>query len=607
MVTLFLTLSLVFAFAGNGKAVKSTLDHNVRQAFTEKAPGNFDAAAYLEKQQKTFDWLMSEAPSLSPEAIVSVHVTASDLEEMSNHQCESCGQNQKLLIGMTKPVNVNVSFGHLKAETLTNARGFQSNGMLETTADGGFVWTAAAESKNATGVRIHLTNFSLPQNAALYVYNVDGEAFGPYTGLGPNQDGDFWTNTVSGPVAHLQVRYTGVATQEDLKSVRFNIVDVAHLGPKYLLPFLKKVKPMTQGYDATESICSFNAPCVEDASCYNNSAISGAKNAIAHMQFVSGAYIYVCSGGLLADTDSSSQIPYFLTANHCISKSTEASSLECYWQFATSNCNGSCYNPVGVVPRTLGASILSTSSRTSDYCFLQLNENPPSGSYFMGWYAQPVHDIANYALYRVSHPGGAPQAYSQHKVDTQTGECRSWPRPKWIYSDDVVGATEGGSSGSPVLNANGQVVGQLSGACGYNTGDPCDSASNATVDGALAAYFSDVEQWLDPQGGTPPTGGTETHVSAIAFTTKSKGKNTDVTATVTVVDENGDPVANATVNGAFSGDVSGNVSGTTDANGQVSFKKTASGVSSATFCVTGISHASMTYNSGANVETCDSL
>lgn len=104
----------------------------------------------------------------------------------------------------------------------------------------------------------------------------------------------------------------------------------------------------------------------------------------------------------------------------------------------------------------------------------------------------------NATLHRVSHPSGAPQATSQHRVDTSASTCRSWPRGPWIYSRDVIGATEGGSSGSPVFNASAQVVGQLSGACGTATSNVCDSSRNATVDGALAHYFSSVQSYLAP-------------------------------------------------------------------------------------------------------------
>ncbi len=352
-----------------------------------------------------------------------------------------------------------------------------------------------------------------------------------------------------------------------------------------------------------ESFCSFNASCVLDATCYSNTAINGAKDGVAHMQFVSGLYVYICSGGLLNDTVTATFEPYFLTANHCISTASEASSLECYWQFKTSTCGGACYNPVGAVPRTLGADILRTSA-TSDYCFLKLRQNPPSGSTFLGWTSAAVAFSNGTTLYRVSHPQGAPQAYSRHQVSTSKGTCGAWPRGNWIYSQDMEGATEGGSSGSPVLNSSGQVVGQLSGGCGYNLNDVCDSVSNATVDGAFAAYYSQVSQWLDPST-TPPTS-TEMHVSSIVLTRvwswfRYKGK-----ATVTILDENNNPVSGATVYGTFSGDVSGSYSATTNASG-VAVMETGrfSGVSNFSYCVTNVTHSSLTYDSSANVETCD--
>jgi hypothetical protein len=121
----------------------------------------------------------------------------------------------------------------------------------------------------------------------------------------------------------------------------------------------------------------------------------------------------------------------------------------------------------------------------------------------LGWNASPVAFSNGTPLYRISHPRGAPQAYSEHVVDTSRVTCQGWPRGERIYSTDTLGATQGGSSGSPVLNAAGQIVGQLSGACGYNVGDVCDSVLNATVDGALAHYFSNVASFLNPPAPCP--------------------------------------------------------------------------------------------------------
>ena len=52
-----------------------------------------------------------------------------------------------------------------------------------------------------------------------------------------------------------------------------------------------------------------------------------------------------------------------------------------------------------------------------------------------------------------------------------------------------------------MVNSAGQIVGQLYGACGTNLGNECDSVNNSTVDGAFAAYFSEIEQFLDPGSG----------------------------------------------------------------------------------------------------------
>src|SRR6185503_18600675 len=45
-------------------------------------------------------------------------------------------------------------------------------------------------------------------------------------------------------------------------------------------------------------------------------------------------------------------------------------------------------------------------------------------------------------------------------------------------------------------NSGGQIVGQLSGACGTNVNDSCDEVNNATVDGAFAFYFPSVKPFL---------------------------------------------------------------------------------------------------------------
>ncbi|MFT5422643.1 MAG: beta-glucanase (GH16 family) [Phycisphaerales bacterium] len=106
---------------------------------------------------------------------------------------------------------------------------------------------------------------------------------------------------------------------------------------------------------------------------------------------------------------------------------------------------------------------------------------------------------------------------------------------------------------------------------------------------------------------TPPQPGTTTHVASINPGTQGGGPNTKGAATVVVQDENGAAVSNATVQVTFTGDYNQTVSGSTDANGSVTLVTSAGSRNpSYTVCVDSVSHASLTYAPGDNLENCDS-
>ena len=107
---------------------------------------------------------------------------------------------------------------------------------------------------------------------------------------------------------------------------------------------------------------------------------------------------------------------------------------------------------------------------------------------------------------------------------------------------------------------------------------------------------------------TVVSGPTTCHVDSIVLSTVngSQGKKYG-RATVTIKDNLGNPVSDATVTGDFTGSFSETQSGVTDANGVAVLTTTASVRNpSFTFCVTNVTHATLTYNSNDNVETCDS-
>ena len=401
----------------------------------------------------------------------------------------------RLLVGAALPVSTSIDLGGARhLATRTSLRDF---GAIQGTRDGGFVWSGVVNAPGASAVRLTFSGFDLPEGAALYVYGDNGQAAGPYTGNGPMGTGVLHTNTIFGDRVQVQLRQEGRPARLPRELV---LESVGVMGPRFLKAMIPAADDTPR--PSTKSFCSYNESCVQGAACGTSNAVADARQAVASILFQSGGSFFICTGGLIADTGAT-QTPFFLTANHCISSNNVASTVETYFDYVTTCSNPDCTQPYSNVGETVGATILSGDSKT-DHTLLQLASNPttPDGTVaYLGWNSTAVANTNGVNLFRISHPSGAPQAYSEHSVDTVAGTCRTLPRGDFIYSNDTFGATEGGSSGSPVVDGNGHVVGLLYGACGFNVNDVCDSASNSTVDGAFAAYFGSVAQFLDPSGG----------------------------------------------------------------------------------------------------------
>jgi thermitase len=96
-------------------------------------------------------------------------------------------------------------------------------------------------------------------------------------------------------------------------------------------------------------------------------------------------------------------------------------------------------------------------------------------------------------------------------------------------------------------------------------------------------------------------------VQSITLSTPSAGRGRKhAQATVIIVDDLGNPLNGATVSGSFSGDFVEALAATTDGNGSVTLTTTATAKGGVTFgfCVDDVTHATTSYNAGANNATC---
>jgi hypothetical protein len=86
----------------------------------------------------------------------------------------------------------------------------------------------------------------------------------------------------------------------------------------------------------------------------------------------------------------------------------------------------------------------------------------------------------------------------------------------------------------------------------------------------------------------------------------ASGGNKYGSTTVTIKDNLGNPVPNATVTGTFSGSYTDTKSGVTGANGAVDIvtTSTAKGTVTVNFCVNNVTHGSLSYDQSKNTITC---
>jgi len=460
-----------------------------------------------QRQAELATRLLTALPARALDAPVRLEPTR---EEIRSVVRPGLPRDEPLRIGVVKSLSA-----RLDIAGLATAR----RGAGGPTKDGGYEWAVAVVSPPAGAMRFHIEGMELPPGAELFLFSRAGEAFGPYTGNGPNDDGEFWTDTLFGGEAILQVHVPPPATADEVAQVAFLVSEAGLVLPRFAGPGTDAIANLARppagrggsvAGDGSAAGIALQAPsgpfpcgspaCLVDATCTGTvSAATLARNAVAKMEWPRGHFLYTCSGALIND-DNPDRDNLFLTAAHCLDRNRFALNVQFYWRFATSSCNGQCPANEGWPFRTAGAVVLAT-GRRGDYTLLQLLAPPPAGSVFLGWSTDPVADSAGLPLYRISNPDFGPQVYSRHDVDPAAPMCAGWPHGFFIYTHDIVGAIDGGSSGSPLFNAQAQIVGQLSGSCGSDVSDVCSSGpdeANSTVDGAFAAYFPRLQPILAP-------------------------------------------------------------------------------------------------------------
>ncbi|HLK62431.1 MAG TPA: hypothetical protein VKU19_03270 [Bryobacteraceae bacterium] len=348
------------------------------------------------------------------------------------------------------------------------------HGAWVTLDDGSTAWRLAIQSDGAAGVRLHFTGFAVGIGE-VWIYSSDHtQVFGPYTAEGPDGSGDFWSHAIFADT--VVVEYL---PEQPRDTVPFHVAGLLHV--------LTGEQLMAAG------------SCELDVSCYPdwNAVASG----VGLYFFQKGGAGYACSGALVNNTNSDGK-PYFLSANHCVSDAATAKTVDVFWNYQTSTCNGAAPNLVGL-PQTLGATWLASAGIPSgDYSLMLLSPLPNIKLTFYGWNAGSTALNIGDAATGIHHPQADYKriAFGVRDPDmaAQVGTDYA-PASMYYQVRETAGRIEPGSSGSPLFTTAKALVGTLTYGPG---GNACSispfSAGYARFSVALPALTT----WLTP---APPT------------------------------------------------------------------------------------------------------
>lgn len=361
--------------------------------------------------------------------------------------------------------------------------------------DDGRMWTMHFHSPGAKSLNFIFEDFHLPDSAELYIVNSDRTAlYGPVTAPCIPENGFFMTDLIPGDDVSILLYEPGICMgQSELKITR---VVHAYRGFSY-------------NGDNESSRSGELAPCHNDVDCFSDWNME--SHAVAKVLL--GSADYLCSGSLVMSADYSFK-PYFLTAFHCLDSdcSESLSSAEQnavnQWTFIFNYKKG-CGNGAINTGVSYNGAIFRAGNFDSDFALLELLSNLTNASNSHAWLGWDRSGNTPSSSTYIHHPNGAPMKisfdYQPLALETESilwnacfGTIISPINTHWKTILDN-GVVQGGSSGSPLLNQNKRIVGQLHGgkaSCSYNETTYSGAFHKSWIGGGTNT--TRLSNWLDP-------------------------------------------------------------------------------------------------------------
>lgn len=374
-----------------------------------------------------------------------------------------------------------------------------------TLPDGRKIGQLHLQAKGAIALILYYSDFYIPQGAQLYIYNADKtQVLGAYTERTHPQNGVFATQPVAGD--ELVLEYVPAPSGEK------PLVKISEIGYGYNHLSIAGGIDKAPGAGSSKS-CEVNVNCEEGADWQIQK-----KGVVQMLQYIDKA-TYICTGALVNNTAKDKK-PYILSAFHCsqnmdgTAEATDKDLLK--WIFIFHEERPGCDNESE--PKQLPALIGCTRKvaipieEGSDGLLLLLTDAIPAtyDVFFNGWDRTNTPSLSGVGLH---HPAGdymKISTYGNYPTESVTWNnsdvgATGAVNAHWNVTFDATpnghGVTEGGSSGSPLFNSNGLIIGTLSGG-----NSSCDLPEGLNLYGKLYYHWNKYDQtdssrymacWLD--------------------------------------------------------------------------------------------------------------
>jgi PKD repeat protein len=357
-------------------------------------------------------------------------------------------------------------------------------------------WELRISCEGAKASALHFNKFELPEQSQVFVYTIDKSiVLGPYSAA-DNPDGLEYTIGIL-PGNDIIIEYIN---EYDTLTPNITIGAFSYIyrGEEFT-PAEKRT-----GY-GTSGTCQVNVNCSEGDNFRKH------QRGVARIYAVDGSFVGYCSGSLINNTLNDGK-PYFLTANHCGETSSESDFRQWLFRFdyESKDCE-STSEPSGYT--ISGCKLLASAHLNggSDFLLVELNTTPEylhnKNAIYNGWDKSNTPSPKGVSIH---HPNGDIKKISTYTTSLTsatyssgegTGLSNGCWKVYWSETANGYGVTEGGSSGSPIFDNNGLIIGTLTGGtsyCEYKTGADYYAKLSYHWDKNGTDFSKRIQPWLDP-------------------------------------------------------------------------------------------------------------